>query len=241
MRVTLEGGLELDNDLQPVDLSLPLTFEGPAFTAFGLPRATRRRVFDTNEAGDRGCRCDEITFCVHTHTTHIESCAHVQHHAAPLPAQLLALPPLLLTLLVDATRPADLDDALLQLQRSFPDISPQAVLLCTGTTAASACGARPGFRALSVESVQRLLSALPDLKVLLVDSISIDPEDDGGLLLAHRAFFLGDPARFVVEMCCVPPGVGPGLYALAINAAAFDSDAAPCRPVLYHLKNRQTN
>lgn len=236
MRVTLEKCLELDEDLRPVDLSVPLSFGRSTVTAFGLPKAKHREVFCVNEEGTQGCRCDEITFCAHTHTTHIESCSHVQSSMTSLNVGLLSFSPLLLALLIDVSQLSCLHDEIVRLRDAFPDVSPEAILLRTGAIHHSPDGIQVGFHALSIGDVQVIVETLPQVKVLLIDSVSVDSEHDGGTLSAHRAFFSGAQIRFIVELCCIPPNIDTGLYALAINAASFESDAAPCRPVIYHLK-----
>lgn len=237
MKITLERRFELDEDFYPMDLSIPLSFGRSAFTAFGLPKAKHREFFRINEAGTQGCRCDEVTFCAHTHTTHIESCSHIQHSMISLNFGLLSLPPLLLALLIDVSQLACLDGEIERLRGAFPNVSPEAILLRTGATHHGANGTKVGFHVLSTGDVQVIVKTLPQIKVLLIDSVSIDPEHDGGSLSAHRAFFSEAQSRFIVELCYISPNINTGLYALAINAASFDSDAAPCRPVIYHLKN----
>ena len=79
---------------------------------------------------------------------------------------------------------------------------------------------------------------------LLVDLPSVDREDDGGGLYAHRAFWglddgqtaLGDkpaPTRTITELCRLPAPVGDGLYLLSLQVAPLAADAAPSRPVLF--------
>ena len=81
---------------------------------------------------------------------------------------------------------------------------------------------------------------------LLVDLPSVDREDDGGKLVAHRTFFLGSPSapflrsptatsvRTITELCCPPEGgVREGIYGLNLQLLSVDSDASPSRPVLF--------
>ena len=82
---------------------------------------------------------------------------------------------------------------------------------------------------------------------LLIDLPSMDREEDGGGLLAHRAFWNVDrafegPAGKVERAHCTITELaffGPipdGLYALSLNVAPVELDAAPSRPVFYSLK-----
>ncbi|MFN8284661.1 MAG: cyclase family protein [Chitinophagales bacterium] len=74
---------------------------------------------------------------------------------------------------------------------------------------------------------------------LLLDTPSVDKEVDGGKLLAHRAFWQypenTNTFRTITEMVYIPNDVTDGIYLLNLQVAAFENDAAPSRPVLYHL------
>lgn len=84
----------------------------------------------------------------------------------------------------------------------------------------------------------QICTAFPNLRVLGIDSISVDPTADDGALLSHRRYFFhgsehDQDARFIIELLCMPDDLESGLYAMCVNAAAVSSDAIPCRPVLY--------
>lgn len=100
---------------------------------------------------------------------------------------------------------------------------------------------------------------------LLVDLPSVDKEDDGGALIAHRTFFgvtssgtyhplssgpaiaeakaatppaaSGSymPRRTITELCFFDDSLPDGLYALSLQAAPIELDAAPSRPLLAPL------
>lgn len=75
---------------------------------------------------------------------------------------------------------------------------------------------------------------------LLIDTPSVDREEDGGALLAHHAFWnVPDDPRFratITELIYVSDDIQDGRYLLNIQMAPFENDASPSRPVLY--KNR---
>lgn len=77
---------------------------------------------------------------------------------------------------------------------------------------------------------------------LLVDFPSLDREEDGGKLLAHRAFW--DVSRkprihaSITELIYVPDSLKDGLYWLNLQIAPFESDASPSRPVLYPISRK---
>lgn len=72
---------------------------------------------------------------------------------------------------------------------------------------------------------------------LLLDLPSVDREEDGGALLAHRAFWkYPEAVRMhctITEMIFVPNEVKDGLYLLNLQTASFDLDVSPSKPVIY--------
>ena len=83
---------------------------------------------------------------------------------------------------------------------------------------------------------------------LLIDLPSVDPLVDGGVLAAHRVYWdmppgsLNDPGKYeglrtITELIYVPGGVKDGRYVLNLQTPHFVSDAAPSRPILFHLED----
>jgi kynurenine formamidase len=75
---------------------------------------------------------------------------------------------------------------------------------------------------------------------LLVDLPSVDRENDGGKMLAHRAFWYegNGAARMhasITEMVYVPDNIADGEYLLNLMISPFGNDAAPSKPVLYRM------
>jgi kynurenine formamidase len=83
------------------------------------------------------------------------------------------------------------------------------------------------------------------IKHLLIDLPSVDREEDGGKLLAHKAFWnvkdthnLNPDARLdctITEMIFVPDNVLDGSYLLNLQIASFVNDASPSKPILYTI------
>ena len=75
---------------------------------------------------------------------------------------------------------------------------------------------------------------------LLLDLPSVDREEDGGKLLAHRAFWAYPEAPrtdcTITELIFVNNSVKDGLYLLNIQIASFEIDVSPSKPVLYELE-----
>jgi kynurenine formamidase len=77
------------------------------------------------------------------------------------------------------------------------------------------------------------------IKHLLIDQPSVDKEEDGGALAAHKAFWAipHNPSLHttITELIFVPDEVPDGLYLLNLQVAPMENDAAPSRPVLYRI------
>lgn len=75
---------------------------------------------------------------------------------------------------------------------------------------------------------------------LLLDLPSVDREEDGGLLLGHRAFWKYPQATrihaTITEMVYVPNHVRDGLYLLNLQTTSLDLDASPSKPVIFSLQ-----
>ncbi len=75
---------------------------------------------------------------------------------------------------------------------------------------------------------------------LLIDLPSIDREEDGGALAAHRAFWrYPDAPRYdctITELIYVPDEVPDGWYWLNLQTAALELDATPSRPILFPVQ-----
>ena len=88
----------------------------------------------------------------------------------------------------------------------------------------------------------RLCSRLSDegIQHLLLDLPSVDREEDGGALAAHKAFwkYPASPRTksTITELIYIDNVIPDGLYLLQIQIAALELDASPSRPFIYPLK-----
>jgi kynurenine formamidase len=77
------------------------------------------------------------------------------------------------------------------------------------------------------------------VKHLLLDLPSVDREEDGGALAAHKAFWgiKGRPryTATITECIYVPDRFQDGTYLLNLQMAAFVNDASPSRPLLFPI------
>jgi kynurenine formamidase len=90
---------------------------------------------------------------------------------------------------------------------------------------------------LKEEAVEYLVSK--GIKHLLFDMPSVDREEDGGQLRAHKAFWnVGGKLRkdcTITEFIYVPNKVEDGEYMLNLQIAPFENDATPSKPILYKI------
>lgn len=144
---------------------------------------------------------DWIKFAPHCHGTHIEGPEHLSTGESTL-SMVKQLPPLITA----------------QVASEF--------------SIAKALIVRTGWKMGTEWPVVSLewLKSLPNGRILLIDTPSLDPELSEQLE-RHQVWFA--KGGMVVEWCRIPPLVDSCCYWLALNVAAFNSDAIPCRPVLY--------
>ena len=78
------------------------------------------------------------------------------------------------------------------------------------------------------------------VKHLLLDLPSVDREEDGGKLAAHKAFWAYPEAprmdATITELIFVNNFIPDGLYLLNLQITSMELDASPGKPVLYDLK-----
>ncbi len=74
---------------------------------------------------------------------------------------------------------------------------------------------------------------------LLIDLPSVDREEDGGQLLAHKAFWQYPHHTrsncTISELIYVNNSIPDGLYLLNLQIASFELDVSPSKPVLYNV------
>ena len=90
---------------------------------------------------------------------------------------------------------------------------------------------------LNEEAVNYLVNK--GIKHLLIDLPSVDKEEDGGELKAHKAFwnFNGKLRKdcTITEFIYVPNKVVDGEYLLNLQIAPIENDATPSKPVLFKV------
>lgn len=96
-------------------------------------------------------------------------------------------------------------------------------------------GTNPPY--IAADAMQKIVEA--KIEHLVVDLPSVDPETDGGKLLAHKMFWSGEDREnhcTITELAYVPNKVKDGLYLLNLQVLRIELDASPANPVLFALK-----
>jgi arylformamidase len=231
-----------------VSLCNPIT-DSPTVEAFFLPRA----VFTPFVAGEfigsveRGgpVRCDVVSVAVHGNGTHTECCGHVLGRGYRL-AQ-CCIPPIMLADLITVPLVPTSNGIGAIVKATLPmakSAHAAALIVRTPNYAGKQQAVYSGNNApfIQPETMQHIVSL--GYEHLLVDIPSVDPEEDNGELVSHRLFwgiqersqqFTLPPLRpnnTITELIYVPDSVADGLYALWIQPAGFDGDAAPSWPLI---------
>ncbi len=240
----------------PVDISIPLRFDGPQPNAYGVEPATSTAceygelVGDTRRGGS--CNFERITLIPHCSGTHTECVGHITNERISVRncLQDVLIPALLVTLQPKKADDGDLviDDTSLQaairgsrsetrdsalVVRALPNDDRKLSLLYDEKNVP------PYFTTTAMEYIVEC-----GFKHLLVDLPSIDRLFDDGKLTNHRIFWNIEQGTCetntgtimnstITELIYVPNDVKDGEYLLNLQIAPFETDAAPSRPVLF--------
>jgi len=261
MKITLNSR---EYDLAPpIDISIPLRFDGPQPNAYGVGPATARAcesgtlVGDTRRGGS--CNFEQYTFTPHCNGTHTECVGHIldQRIAVRDCLQDALIPARLVSVVPEGT-----DGHLLIARKSL-----EAAAMSGPRAAAASFSEHGDVRALVVRTLpndeSKLTRSYGEMNIppyfsidamqyivelgvdhLLVDLPSIDRIFDEGKLLNHRTFWNVAEGSFevrpgtkiertITELIYVPDEVPDGEYLLNLQIAPFMSDCAPSRPILF--------
>jgi len=229
----------------PLDISLPIKRDGKGVNCF----YTERPQFNPYKAGNfvgnvnmgGACNVDVIQFTPHGNGTHTECIGHINGEGRLITETLKDS--LILCNLISIEPEKIGEDFCVTLQqiekctlvsgikglvvRTLPNSDDKKSKDYSGTNPVY-------FSAEALEYVKK-----EGIEHLLCDFPSVDREDDGGKLLAHKAFFgVPESPRLqatITELIYVPEEIEDGFYMLNIQIASFHSDASPSRPLLFKL------
>jgi kynurenine formamidase len=228
---------------RPLDLSMPLRASDDNVRAWhvGSPRMEPVRMGDWVGAVAAGAPVNfrDVFFNPHGHGTHTECVGHITPEIGSVngelkkffeAAQLISVTP--------EKRGADGVIARGALEKSWRGGFAAAIVIRTLPNDPSKRGRHyTGTNPPYLEEAAARWMREKGILHLLVDLPSVDREEDGGRLAAHRAFwdYPGNPRRgcTITELIFVPDEIPDGDYFLELQVAPFENDASPSRPVLY--------
>lgn len=256
--ITINGrDFQIDSS-KPIDISIPLNFNGPQPIAYGVESAAskaceyRDLVGDTRRGGS--VNFEQYTFIPHCNGTHTECVGHITHERISVTDCLkdVFIPALLVSVepeLDDIDRVISLD-ALKSagVKTRATAGGADALIVRTLPNDDSKLTRRYGEENIPPYFTTDVMGYIVEcgFKHLLVDMPSIDRIFDEGKLLNHRIFWNVEQGSFethsdtricstITELIFVPGGVEDGEYLLNLQIAPFASDAAPSRPILFRI------
>lgn len=222
---------------KPLNLAIPLRFDGTGPRIFGAPTAQAAPYQAGDFIGDvrqgSSCNCETYNFAPHLHGTHTECAGHITAERIAvhdtlqdsfLPASLVTVTPE--NDLITAAMLNNIDQAFTAalIVRTLPN--DDSKMSCNYDE-----NPAPSFAADAMEKIDAL-----GVMHLLTDIPSIDRADSKDLPNHHQ--FFDRPGRTITEMIYAPDSVTDGPYLLNLQIAPFMADAAPSRPVLYEVQKQ---
>lgn len=234
---------------QPLDISIPLRegFQNPNCFFAPAPNFEPVRfgsfVGSTTEGGTINFK--NISFNPHGNGTHTECVGHIAQERFTINDCLkkFHFVAKLVTLYPIAQDNGDRVITLAQVQEVLASAETNALIIRTMPNdvlkqKTSYSGANPPY--IHHEAMQYIVEC--GIEHFLTDLPSVDREEDGGKLLAHKAFWQYPNAirnhATITEMVYVADDIKDDIYLLNLQIAAFDLDASPSKPVLYALRQK---
>ena len=236
---------------QPLDISIPLRFDGVGPNCFYAPLAESSPVVAGDFVGstEQGglLNFKNVKINPHGNGTHTECVGHIAREPYYLSdclqqfhfsARLITIYPrkqengdrlIERAQLAEVLRPGEVQAGVL---RTMPNDTQKQTRNYSGTN--------PPY--LAAAAAQLLVDY--GVEHLLLDLPSVDREQDGGALSAHRAFWqypyeVREQAT-ITEMIYVADSIKDGLYLLQHQITSMVLDASPSKPVLYCLESSPT-
>jgi arylformamidase len=256
--IELNGRTYVFDENAPIDISIPLRFDGPQPNAYGVEPATSAAceygalVGDTRRGGS--CNFERVTFIPHCNGTHTECIGHITKERISVRECLkdVLIPALLVS--IDPTSIGDdhmIGDGALSAAGIEPraGLKADALIVRTLPNDDSKLSRRYDETSLpayfSADAMEMIVAF--GFKHLLVDLPSIDRLYDEGKLINHRIFWNVEQGGFqtnsasrvnstITELIYVPNEIADGAYLLNLQIAPFEADAAPSRPMLFRIR-----
>jgi len=230
---------------KPLDISIPLKAEKSNPTAWYVdvprfePVMTEQFIGDVNKGGAVNFR--NIFFNPHGNGTHTECVGHISKESYTINQCLKEF--FFLANVVSLTPERINNDGVITLDqiknvwknngataiviRTLPNIEDKLSMQYSNTN--------PIF--IDHKAVQFLIDN--GVEHLLIDTPSVDKEEDQGALISHHTFWEypsnTQKQRTITELIFVPDSIIDGTYFLNIQIASFENDASPSKPLLFEI------
>lgn len=227
---------------KPIDISLPLKAGAEAVNAFYIPpvhiEPFRAGTFVGDVLQGGACNVNNVTFNPHGNGTHTETVGHISREKETIYDCLKTF--WFSARLVSVQPSKVFDDWVIMPDQLIAALAehPEALVIRTRPNDLHKrnrhySGTNPVF--LHHEAAELIRTA--GVRHLLIDLPSVDREEDGGALRAHRAFWnYPEQPRLdatITELIYVPDEVKDGEYLLNLQVISIFNDASPSKPVLY--------
>ena len=243
----------------PIDISIPLDFNGTQPNAYGVEAATSKpcqtgdMVGDTRRGGS--VNFEQYTFIPHCNGTHTECVGHITHERISL---LDCLKDVFISAVLVSVEPESVDQDQVISLNGLKTVGVQPPTTADGTDKALIIRTLPNDDSkltrqygeayvppyFTSEAMKYIVRC--GFKHLLVDMPSIDRLFDDGELSNHRIFWNVGSGCFeihagtrmystITELIYVPNEVEDGEYLLNLQIAPFVADASPSRPILFNV------
>jgi arylformamidase len=230
---------------QPLDISMPLKSGKENPTAWYVNAPSFEAVMENGFVGDvnlgGAVNFRNIFFNPHGHGTHTECVGHISKELYTINQCLKEF--FFLANVVSITPEKQGDDRVITLAqikkvfkknrakafviRTLPNVKDKLTMQYSSTN--------PAF--MEEKAVQYLIDN--GIDHLLIDTPSIDKEEDGGALISHHTFWEypinTQTHRTISELIFVPDSILDGTYFINIQIASFENDASPSKPILYNI------
>jgi kynurenine formamidase len=250
MKALINNTFEIDLS-KPIDISIPLSNTDDNPIAWYIEKPTIEPVtfgdWVGKVAAGSSTNFNNIFFNPHGHGTHTECLGHITREFYSINQCLKQF--FFLAELISVAPELRGEDRVItkeQIEGLLKEANPEALIIRTlpnsvGKKHKNYSHTNPPYLAEEAAHYSREKG----IKHLLIDLPSVDREEDGGKLAAHKAFWkvtdtnnLNADARLdctITEMIYVNDAILDGSYVLNLQIASFENDASPSKPVLYAL------
>lgn len=230
---------------KPIDISIPLKADKSNLTAWYVDAPKFEAVVgegfvgDVNKGGSVNFR--NIFFNPHGHGTHTECVGHISKENYTINKCLTEF--FFLAEVVSIIPKSIKKDSIItldQIKNSWKSNGAKAIVIRTLPNndvklSMQYSNTNPPF--ICFEAVQFLIDN--GIEHLLIDTPSVDKEDDNGVLNSHHTFWEypnnTQQQRTITELIFVADEIEDGTYFINIQIASFENDASPSKPILYKI------